>query len=236
MMTKFGKCAIALTIALASLPVFAATEPTPQSAADRDASKLSTDGAMAIRDVWLARLAIFNGEPVKANQNAHEARAALDRSKIDHTAFTKAESDLKAPKGVIQPKPGETAGTTPITWIPVDGSITLGEDYVDTPEKSASVAKANELLKKGNHKQALDALKLANVDVSFVIELAPLDKTAAGIEKAVQLLDAGKYYEANQALKDVEDGMRIDMTDVVSAPEKAASKTSKPAAAPKTKK
>jgi hypothetical protein len=69
-----------------------------------------------------------------------------------------------------------------------------------------------------------------------VIELAPLDKTAAGIEKAVQLLDAGKYYEANQALKDVEDGMRIDMTDVVSAPEKAASKTSKPAAAPKTKK
>ena len=32
---------------------------------------------------------------------------------------------------------------------------------------------ANGLLKKGEHKQAMDTLKLANIDVSFVMEVAP---------------------------------------------------------------
>jgi hypothetical protein len=222
MMTKISKFAAALAITLVGLPVFAATEQAPQTAAGRDMSKLSTDGATAIHDVWLARLAIFNGDPVKANQYAHEARAALDRAKLDHTAFAKAESDLKVPKGATQPGSGATPSTTPTTWIPVDGSVTLGEDYVDTPEKAASVAKANEQLKNGDHKQALETIKLANIDVSFVLELAPLDKTAAGIEQAVLFLDAGKYYEANHALKEVEDGLRIDVTDVDSTPEKTA--------------
>ena len=45
---------------------------------------------------------------------------------------------------------GAKASTTPTIWIPVDGSLTLGEDYTETPKKSAGVAKANELLKKAN--------------------------------------------------------------------------------------
>lgn len=65
----------------------------------------------------------------------------------------------RPPSNMTQPGSGATASTTPTIWIPVDGSLTLGEDYVDTPEKSAGVAKANELLKKGEHKQAMDTLK-----------------------------------------------------------------------------
>ena len=109
----------------------------------------------------------------------------------------------------------------------MDGSLTLGEDYTETPKKSAGVAKANELLKKGEHKQAMDTLKLANIDVSFVMEVAPLDKTTSGIKEASRLIEAGKYYEANQALKGVEDGFRFDVTDVDSTPKKTVGEVSK---------
>lgn len=230
-MKKLSICVVAFAISLAGFTAFAQEKTSTQSAADQDAGKLSKDGYAAIRDVSLARLAIFNGDPARAKTYTHEAQTALEKAKTDDTAFTKSESDLKAPAGTTQRGSGGTASTTPTTWIPVDGSMTLGEDYIDTPEKTAGVAKANEQLKKGAHKQAMETLKLANVDVSFVMEVAPFDKTTAGIEKAAKLIDAGKYYEANQALKGVEDGYRFDVTDVDATPKKAASKTSKPSTA-----
>jgi hypothetical protein len=51
----------------------------------------------------------------------------------------------------------------------VDGSLTLGEDYIETPEKSAGVAKANEMLKKGEHKKAMETLKLGPVHTKSTI-------------------------------------------------------------------
>jgi hypothetical protein len=204
-------------------------KPSTQTNADRDMGKLSKDGYTAIHDVGLARLAIFDGQPTQARKYSDEALTALEKASRDDTAFTKAESDLKAPSGMTQPRSGATASTTSTTWIPVNDSLTLGEDYIETPEKSAGVAKANELLKKGSHKQAMETLKLADVDVSFVMEVAPLDKTTSGIKEAVKLIEAGKYYEANQALKGVEDGIRFDVTSVDSTPKKAANETAKPA-------
>lgn len=228
-MNKIKMFAIVFAIASVGLTAFAQDKPSTQTTVDRDGGKLSKDGYMAIRDVSMARLAIFNGQPAQAKTYIDEAQATLERAKTDDTVFTKAESELKAPAGMKQPGPDAAANTTPTTWIPVDGSITLGEDYVDTPEKSAGVAKANEQLKRGEHKNAMETLKLANVDVSFVMEVAPLDKTMAGVKNAAQLINAGKYYEANQALKGVEDGFRFDVTDVDGTPHKAANNNSKSA-------
>ena len=239
-MNKIKISAVALAISLVGLTAFAQDKPAvktagalhngDETAIDRDAAKVSKDGYLAIRDVSMARLAIFNGQPAQAKTYTDDAQAALERAKRDDTAFTKAESDLKTPAGMIQPGSGATPNTTQTTWIPVDGSITLGEDYIDTPEKSAGVAKANEELKKGEHKHAMETLKLADINVSFVMEVAPLDKTTAGIKNAAQLIEAGKYYEANQALKGVEDGFRFDVTEGDATPKKAANNASKPAA------
>ena len=176
------------------------------------------------------------GSLLRPRTFTNEAQTALEKAKSDDTVFTKAEADLKAPAGVTQRGTGTTASTTPTNWIPVNGSMTLGEDYVDTPEKSAGVTKANEQLKKGEHQHAVETLKLANIDVSFVMEVAPLDKTTTEINKAAQLIDAGKYYEANQALKSVEDGLRFDVTSVDSTPKKAAATASKAATAAVAKK
>jgi hypothetical protein len=226
-MTKLSTCAIALALSLGASTAFATADlpanqtTAGQTAANQDFGKLSRDGSMAIRDVRLARLAIFDGQPDKAKTYIDEAQTAINKAKTDDTIFTKAEADLKAPAGVSQPGPANsTPNTTPIKWIPVDGSMTVGEDYVATPEKSAGIAKANAQLKTGNSKQAMETLKLADINVSYVLEVAPADKTASGINQAAQLIGAGKYYEANQALKSVEDGLRIDVTDVNAVPKK----------------
>jgi hypothetical protein len=42
--------------------------------------------------------------------------------------------------------------------LPVDGAMTLGEDYVATPEKCAGVKKANEKLTKDDRKAGMDEL------------------------------------------------------------------------------
>ena len=75
----------------------------------------------------------------------------------------------------------------------------------------------------------METLKLAEINVAFVMEVAPLDKTISGIDTAAQLIDSGKYYEGNQALKGVEDGLRFDVADVNSGPEKASSTLDKTA-------
>jgi hypothetical protein len=58
-----------------------------------------------------------------------------------------------------------------------------------------------------------------------------VDKTVSGIDNAAQLIDSGKYYEGNQALKAVEDGTRFDVVDASSTPKAAAAanKASSPA-------
>mgnify|MGYP001791965325 CR=1 FL=1 len=73
----------------------------------------------------------------------------------------------------------------------------------------------------------METLKLSEINVSFVMEVAPLDKTISGIDQAAQLIDSGKYYEGNQALKGVEDGLRFDVADVNSSPKKASDSSSK---------
>jgi len=73
------------------------------------------------------------------------------------------------PSGVRR-KAGVTSqmqSTTPTGWLPVDGGLTLGEDFVATPAKAAGVAKANDQLKKGDHKQAMETLKLSEINVAF---------------------------------------------------------------------
>jgi hypothetical protein len=212
-------------------PAAATTQPTAATQdANKEFGKLSADGRKAFQDVRLARLAIFDGQTDQAKKFVDEAKAAITKAKTDNTAFVKAEASLKPPAGVSQPtgaQNGSDESTHPTEWLPVNGGLTLGDDFVATSAKAAGIAKANDQLKKGNHKQAMETLKLSEIDVTFVTEVAPLDKTISGIDNAAQLIDSGKYYEGNQALKGVEDGIRFDVAVVSAVPEKASSTSDK---------
>lgn len=232
-MSKSLNYALAAALVVSgAVPVFAATTPTAETAAQKTADqafgKVSADGQNALRDIRVVRVDIFDGQIDRAKANIAKAISSLNKAQSDETVFTKAESDLKPP-AAMQGKATATASTsnttanaskTPVEWLPVDGAMTLGEDYVATPEKSAGVKKANEKLTKGDQKGAIGELKLANVDVDFLIEVAPLKATMSGVKQASDELNAGKYYEANQSLKSVEDGMRFDSQILVETPQK----------------
>ncbi|MBP0616637.1 YfdX family protein [Jiella mangrovi] len=223
--------------------------------AERDFTKLSKKGYSAFRDLRLARLAIFDGKTKEASKLLDEAKTAMQAASKDDTQFMKAEADITPPKGAAgaasktaMNTQGQSAGTSddqmstasttgdnsdaqnpsnkPIAWLPIDGQMTVAEDFSASPEKAAAVKKANESLKKGNRKEALDTLKLAGISVEYTMVIAPLDKTQAQIKQASEDVADGKYYEANLALKKAEDAVRIDAVDVVGTPEKAAAKSS----------
>ena len=213
-----------------------------ETAIQKDVGKLSADGAKGFRDLHMARLAIFDADPARAKTLVGDAQAALSKAKVDESVFTKAEADLKGPAAGKGPMPA-TVGTAkpngdakqPVAWLPVDGQLTLDEDFVATPQKAAAVASANKNLEKGDRKGAVDTLKLAGVNVNFTMAVVPLAKTTADVDQAAKLLDQGKYYEANATLKHAEDGVRFDVIDATSLPQKAAAnapaaKTTEPTA------
>ncbi len=230
----------------------ATTQMSPQmQKADTDVDRLSMDGIAAYRDVHLARLAIFDAKPDQARMFVSHAQAALDKAKTDETAFTKAEADLKPPAGMgtaatmagnegaktgdagkdMTKDTGKTAASgEAVKWLPVDAQLVLADDFVvRNKDQQKSVDEANQHLKAGDRKGAMERLKLAGVDVDFTMAVVPLDKTTQEVNQAAQLIQDGKYYEANATLKSVEDGVRFDVVDTTAVPGKAASARTAPA-------
>lgn len=230
------KClsAAALVTAVGILSARAAESTTALSpavaAANQDFGMLSKQGAIAFKNVQLARLAIFNGQVSKATQEVDAAQTALGKAQNDAAAYTKAESDLTPPPGMAQRKGGQDVAAGPVRWLPVDGAMTVDDSYTATPTKKAGMAKADTQLKSGDRNGAMDTLKLAGVDVSFDTEVIPLHTATTEVQNAAKLMVAGSYYEANQALKSVEDGARFDVLTVTSAPGAAGAKTATKAA------
>ncbi|GAB6842716.1 hypothetical protein HNR00_003213 [Methylorubrum rhodinum] len=197
-------------------------ESPAQKAADRDALKLSADGAAALRDIGGTRLALFEAEPAQAKTMIERAQTALDRAKTDDAVFTKAEAALKPPAGTKVP---ETADKAAVAWLPVDSQMTLGEDFVPTPEKNAAIADANHSLQSGDRKGAAETLRLAGIDVNTTVAVLPLAKTTEDVHQAASLIQQGKYYEANAVLKQAEGRMRFDVADIALVPDKVAATT-----------
>ncbi|MGG6892303.1 YfdX family protein [Rhizobium sp. BR 315] len=190
----------------------------------RDFTKLSKDGFDAFRDMRLARLAIFDGHTDDAKTLVKQAAASLGKSSKDDSVFSKAASDITPPLHMTEGQQERNNDTTQVKWIPIDGQMALTEGYDLTPEKTAAIGKANQALKGGDRKAAVDTLKLAGINMNYVMTLAPIDKTTKSVDQASSDLQSGKFYEANLDLKKIEDSVVYDSIDVVGTPA-AATKT-----------
>lgn len=199
---------------------------------------MSKDGFNAFQEIRAARLALFNGKPDAARKDVNQAMESLEKSKTDDTAFIKAEADLKPVVPSSAAKPQQSAGenaasTTPVKWLPINGTISVQEDYSAVPAKVSAMQTANAQLKAGKHKEALETLKMSDVNVAVELEVAPMDATIKGVDHASKLIDTGKYYEANGALMQVENGIRYSVVDQQEkAPQHTAAGTPAPATAP----
>ena len=58
-----------------------------------------------------------------------------------------------------------THGVIPgIRPVPIDGQVVLAHDFVPTPEKQAHIKEANEHFKNGKPKEALDELRIGEIE------------------------------------------------------------------------
>ena len=184
---------------------------TPQgTAADKDFGKVSSDASNGFQDIELTRIAIFNGRTAEAKEFVEKADQDFVKAKADDTVFLKAESELKQTKA----GPVTADEKTPVAWVPVEASVTINEDYTESPAKTAAVADANKSLKGGDRKGALDKLKLADMSIDLALAVVPVDATITSVHKASGLISDGKYYEASQVLRLAQEQERFDVTTV----------------------
>jgi hypothetical protein len=209
--TGIGWAADSATTTLASA--------TPQAvAADKDLATFSADGANAFEDISLTRRALFEGRTDDAKKFVALADAGFTKAKADNAVYVKAEADLKTPATKIvgeatnPPVPAATTAQkkTPVSWVPIDGSITITEDMTSDPAKTAAVADANASLQKGDRNEAVRKLKVAGIEVAIVLAVMPIDMTIEKVHKAAELIGAGKYYEGGQELRIAQADERFD--------------------------
>jgi hypothetical protein len=220
---------------------------TPQEKAMiKNFSKVSADGSGAFVDMTYTRLAIFDGRIDAAKKYIDRAQMALSKAKTDETRFLKAEADLNAAKNTPTPKSGTTSPPTAkndttsaptadqqnasnnnqqnasnnkmVEWLPVEASIMIDEDFSASPEKKAAVADANKSLGNGDRKGAINKLKLSGVNIDVEVLAVPLDDTIGKVQQAANMINDGKYYEASQLIKDVQDSVRSDVVDFDGTP------------------
>ena len=175
--------------------------------------KVSQDGFDAMRTVRAARIAIFNGEPKLAIKMLGKAKVELDAAAKDASKFIE---NIKTMVGeaIVEDK----TGTAKMDWIPIDGQVSLANTFVPSPEKTEHINKANEYFKKGRSKEAIEELRLAEIDVTYTCVLMPLQATTKCVAEATRLAEEHKYYEANLALKVAEDGLIIDSVSLIAMP------------------
>jgi hypothetical protein len=206
--------------------VWAANSQTPdqtikETQSDKEFAKLSREGSRAFQDLTLTRIAIYDGRVDEAKKLIRQADKDLGEAKTDDTGFTKAEADLKSAhsQSYQATETGRSTSSTdamkkPIAWLPVNGAITINEDYTADTNKTAAVTDANKSMKSGDRKGALEKLKLAGLDVDITLAVIPVEQTIKDVHHAAELISDGKYYEGSQLLRQVQESERFEIADI----------------------
>ena len=165
--------------------------------------KTVDEAFVGLRKIRAARLAIFNGNTADATELVTDAEKS----------FSMARKDMEAYKVATKKSVGDLDA-----YIPFDTSISLSEGFVPTEEKASVLAKANDHLGKGDQKKAAETLRLANIDITVSTALIPIKATMNHVQDASKMLSEKKYYQANLALKAIEDSILVESYSVDEVP------------------
>jgi hypothetical protein len=195
----------------ASKPAATAAAPAKQDA--QAVMRFSQDGNNAIREINGARVAIFDGNPKLASDLLTKAKASVAKAAQEAPTFK-----VKITTSVAGKDLGTSSETDKAALVPVDGQLVLADDFVSTPEKQARIKKANEHFRNGKNKEALEELRLGEIEVMYNRVWMPLASTTKHIGQAMKLMDDHKYYEANLALKAIGDSLSVDSVKLTDVP------------------
>lgn len=174
------------------------TETTSVNKVQREAGEvlhMAGQGFDAMREIQLARVAIFQGHTGTAENFISNATLLLSDTSIDWSKFTKMDHKAK----MINDQ-----------YIIINSNFSISENFIASSEKEAAIKKANEKISEGDSKGAIDTLRLAGMSVVQNQYLMPLQQTRHAVAEATHLLNTGKYYEANLMLKSAEDGIVVE--------------------------
>jgi hypothetical protein len=189
--------------------------PAKLTSDQHELRNFSESGHGAMRDIEDARFAIFDGDTKTALTLMQSAKSALARARSEAPAYARLES--RAPSAS-----GSTSNAAVVQRVPIDGQLVLADNFVMTPEKQEHINKADEHLKKGEHEKALEELRLGEVDVDYTQLLIPIAQSQEHLDRAITLANDGRYYEANLALKAIEDSVVAESVDFADLPKHAA--------------
>ncbi len=96
------------------------TQQVQQTQKTAAAERISEQGLYAMRDVQVARLALFHGDPEKAKELTNEASALLSDDSTEWAKFA---------------KPGKKTNLNDDQYIVINASVGISESYVATPKK-----------------------------------------------------------------------------------------------------
>lgn len=165
----------------------------------RAIDNIAQAGNTAMQDVQLARIALFDGDTSGAKRLLNDAKRKINDDQTDWSKYIK--------KNKKTPIDGDG-------YVVINATMSVSEDYQASEAKNKAVRDANEKIKNGDKKGALEALKLAGITVSESQVLMPLKATRNDIQKALDLFNEGKYYQSNLMLLSAEEGIIVD-TEVI---------------------
>jgi hypothetical protein len=103
----------------------------------------------------------------------------------------------------------------------------MGDNYVVSTTNASHVKKANEHLHHGMSKEAIEELRLADIEVSFSRVMMPLSGTMAKVAQAMTQIQEHQYYEANLTLKSAEHALSVDTISIIESPKMKPTKKAK---------
>ncbi|PYE87843.1 YfdX family protein [Phyllobacterium leguminum] len=183
----------------AAKPADAGKLSPKQLAAMKKLDAVSEEGYAAVRGIALARLAIFQGKPDEAKTILTAVRQNIEKAQGNTASLADKLTQANSPKDEIDAvKSGQ---------VPIDFAVGINDDYTMTPENAKHLENANKHLGSGKTQEAVEELKLANVNVSVTETDAKLPVLAKVVATALSDLDNKNYYEANLTLIKADDAI-----------------------------
>ncbi|MEO8280028.1 MAG: YfdX family protein [Ideonella sp.] len=212
-----GALALAAAVALGSVFTLAEAASTPSAAAPSTSAaansgdktdallRFSQAGHDAFDRIRIARVDLFDGKTDAAMKEMKAAQLSLITAKAEAPTFSTTTRTKEMGKVVGTSKDSFTAQA-----VPVGGDLVLADNFQLTEQHKPVLAKANEHLANGNKKAAVEVLKAGDIDVSYNRQWLPISSAEKNLDKAISLTTAKHFYDANLALKAIEDGVQTD--------------------------
>ena len=191
-------------------PTEAAGAPADPGAGPSPILKTVEEAGRAIREIQQARLALFQGETdaaaelvSAANDNLGAAQALLGRHGIERPDSGGGKGDGKGADDA---------------WLPLQTNFTLAEGFVPAERHQDTLRKAGAQMQGGDEKGAAESLRLGEIDFALSAALLPADASLKHVQDAERLIGEKKFFEANLALKAVEDSVVVETWSAAAIP------------------